>query len=66
VIVRVNGREHTVDAGITIAALLERLAVPADGVAVAVGHEVVPRTRHQDRRLEEGDEIEIVRAVGGG
>jgi sulfur carrier protein len=66
VIVRVNGREHTVESGITLAALLERLAVSADGVAVAIGNEVVPRTRHRDRRIEEGDEIEIVRAVGGG
>jgi sulfur carrier protein len=66
VTVRVNGREHTVDAHTTIATLLEHLAVPADGVAVAVGNEVVPRTRHQEHRLEEGDEVEIVRAVGGG
>ena len=61
-----NGREHTVEPGLTVAALLEHLAIPADGVAVAVGSEVVPRTRHRDRRLEEGDEVEIVRAVGGG
>jgi thiamine biosynthesis protein ThiS len=46
VTVRVNGRSQTVPEGTTVAALLVRLAVPADGVAVAVGHEVVPRTRH--------------------
>jgi len=64
--VTVNGRKHEVEEGTTIAVLLERLAIPADAVAVAIGHEVVPRREHAERPIAEGDEVEIVRAVGGG
>ena len=35
-------------------------------VAVAVNLEVVPRGRHPEHALREGDRIEIIRAVGGG
>ncbi|MGH3414271.1 MAG: sulfur carrier protein ThiS [Marmoricola sp.] len=35
------------------------------GVAVAVNRMVVPRSGH-DRRLTEGDEVDIVTAVQGG
>jgi sulfur carrier protein len=66
VTVKVNGKERPVEPGTTVAELLEHLGVASDGVAVAIGNEVVPRTRHPDRRLEDGDQVEIVRAVGGG
>ncbi len=35
-------------------------------VAVAVNLEVVPRGRHADHALREGDRVEIIHAVGGG
>lgn len=47
----------------------EAMAVGAlgagDGCAIAVNGEVVPRARH-DRRLVEGDRVEVVTAVAGG
>ena len=64
--ITVNGRREEIEDGTTIAALLRRLAIPTEAVAVAIGREVVPRREHADRRITEGDEIEIVRAVGGG
>jgi len=66
VTVTVNGQRQQVAEGTTIAGLLERLAIPSDAVAVAIGREVVPRREHADRRIADGDEVEIVRAVGGG
>jgi sulfur carrier protein len=62
----VNGQERHLDDRTTVARLLERLEIPADGVAVAIGRTVVPRTEHPTRMLTEGDEVEVVRAVGGG
>lgn len=35
-------------------------------VAVAVNLEVVPRGRHDEHALREGDRVEIIHAVGGG
>ena len=64
--VTVNGREREVPPDTTVALLLEELGVRPDGVAVAVDREVVPRSRHADQVLGDGQKVEILRAVGGG
>ena len=64
--VSVNGEPRTVTAGLSLRALLVESGVRIEAVAVAVNGEVVPRARQQARMLAEGDQIEIIRAVGGG
>lgn len=64
--VRVNGEEKELAEGATVAALLASMSLEASGIAVAVNMEVVRRGAYGDARLAEGDEVEIVRAVGGG
>ncbi len=64
--VQVNGEPCQLPDVATIAALLEHLQLPRDGVAVAVNAHVVPKTTHRTHRLAAGDRVEIVRAVGGG
>ena len=49
--VRVNGEEHELPEGCTVAALLEAHGLRRDGVAVAVNGAVVPRSRHADTTL---------------
>jgi sulfur carrier protein len=63
--VLVNGERLHFD-GRTLGELLDVLEAPADGVAVAVNGEVVPRTARRERPLHEGDRVEVIRAVGGG
>lgn len=62
----VNGEARRVEPDTTVARLLEDLGVRPDGVAVAVDREVVPRSRHAEQVLAEGQRVEILRAVGGG
>jgi thiamine biosynthesis protein ThiS len=62
----VNGSEHTVPAGCTVAGLLERLEMVRKRVAVARNREVVPRSRFALEPLAAGDHVEILEAVGGG
>ena len=62
----VNGAKHDVPEGTTIAQLLLRLDVPARAVAVEVNLEVIPRGRHAEHLLREGDRLEVVSLVGGG
>ena len=62
----VNGTERVVDAGVTLARLLEQLGLDPKGLAAAVNAEVVPRPHYADRVLRAGDRVELVRAVGGG
>ncbi len=64
--VKLNGEALELPEAMTILQLLERLKVRRDTVAVEVNREIVPRARHGDRRLEEGDAVEVVTFVGGG
>ncbi len=50
----------------TLAALLAARGVRPDHVAVAVRGDIVPRDRWADTLLDEGDDVEVVRAVAGG
>jgi sulfur carrier protein len=61
-----NGVAREVEGGCTVERLLAELGLEAKHVAVEVNLELVPRGRHAERRLAEGDQLEIVSLVGGG
>lgn len=64
--IQVNGESREVDAGASIAKLLGDLGVTQPHVAVELNLEVVPRAKHGDTMLRDGDRLEIVTLVGGG
>jgi sulfur carrier protein len=64
--VTVNGQCREVAKGITVAALLAELRLSEKPVAVEINLELVPRQRHAQHCLVEGDRLEIVTLVGGG
>jgi sulfur carrier protein len=64
--ITVNGRPREAPTGTSIAALLAELELDSRQVAVEVNLELIPRGLHAERRLEPGDEIEVVTLVGGG
>ncbi len=61
-----NGQPRDVADEITVAQLLQLLELQPRYVAVEVNLELVPRDRHQDHVLREGDRLEVVTLVGGG
>ena len=61
-----NGKSCTVAEGSSIAALLERFQLEPRYVAVEVNYDVVPRQRHAEYVLKDGDRLEVVTLVGGG
>lgn len=61
--IHVNGEPRDVPAGTTLAGLLGE---PQPGLAAAVNGHVVPGAEWARTRLEDGDRVEFVRAVGGG
>ena len=61
-----NGETLTLDAVQTIAELLVARGLAGRRVAVEVNGEIVPRGRHDEHCLAEGDRVEIVHALGGG
>jgi sulfur carrier protein len=62
----VNGEPRQVPDNITAAGLLESMGMAGKRVAMEVNLEIVPRSTFADHRLQPGDRIEIVRAIGGG
>ena len=61
-----NGEPRSVRDAITIAELLEKLALDPRRVAVEVNLDLAPRDRHGETTLKEGDQLEVVTLVGGG
>jgi sulfur carrier protein len=64
--VQVNGREQPVEAGETVAGLLERLGLGARFALVERNGEPVERSRYEEVRLEDGDSLVVARPVAGG
>jgi sulfur carrier protein len=62
----VNDQTRNLADGATVAALLDELKLAGKPVAVEVNLELIPRQRHAQHRLAEGDRLEIVTLVGGG
>ncbi|WP_406677904.1 sulfur carrier protein ThiS [Moorella sp. ACPs] len=63
---KVNGEEREVAAGLTVAELLQQLGLDGRYMALERNRQVVPRQDYATTVLEEGDELEIIRFVGGG
>jgi sulfur carrier protein len=64
--IHVNGESREIEAGASVAKLLGALGVTQPHVAVELNLEVVPRAKHGDTMLRDGDRLEIVTLVGGG
>ncbi len=62
----VNGNPRDLPAPQTVASLLAAEGQAGRRVAVEVNLEIVPRSRHADHALAEGDRVEIIQAIGGG
>jgi sulfur carrier protein len=62
----VNGEARRFDRELTVAQLLEAMELAGKRVALERNGEIVPRSRFPEQRLENGDRLEIVVAVGGG
>ena len=62
----VNGEKRYTADGQNIAGLLDELRFGEKRVAVELNFEIVPRDRYAERRLHDGDRLEIVQAIGGG
>jgi len=62
----VNGEQRNVPEGATMSELLNDLRLERNGIAVAVNERVVRTAKLDEHRLQEGDVVEIIRAVAGG
>ena len=64
--VQINGKRQELTGSLSLDALLEHLRIALDATAIAVNDEVIPRSQLSDTIINDGDRIEVIRAVGGG
>lgn len=66
IVLTVNGAARRFEAPLDVASLLEKLEMVGKKVAVERNGEIVPKSAHARTLLGDGDQLEIVVAVGGG
>jgi sulfur carrier protein len=64
--IKLNGKDEELNEGSSVAALLQKLGIRPETVAVEVNLDIVSRDKRAEKVLKEGDEVEIVKFVGGG
>ena len=64
--ITLNGAPREFPAPLTFAQLLQELALAGRRLAIECNGQIVPRSTFGESRLEDGDRIEVVIAVGGG
>lgn len=62
----VNDEPREVPDGATVAELVAALGLGPRRIAVELNREVVPRATYAERRLQDGDVVEVIHFVGGG
>lgn len=61
-----NGEPKELPGSLTVQDLLDSLQIPAGRVACEVNLQIVRRAYYASKVLQEGDEVEIIQAIGGG
>ncbi|MNO76772.1 Sulfur carrier protein ThiS [compost metagenome] len=64
--IQLNGEAYELPDGQTVTNLLERLELTGRRVAVELNQDIVPRSQHSATALRDGDQVEVVHAIGGG
>jgi len=64
--ITVNGKPREIEEETQLTAFLKAHGIDPRLVAIAINGEVVPKDGYDAARVREGDELEVVRMVGGG
>jgi len=63
---KVNGESRTYPGPLTVRELVEVMDLGGRRIAIEVDGEIVPASEHDSCRLQGGEQVEIVGAIGGG
>lgn len=64
--ITLNGSLKQVPDGTTATRLIEILQLTGKRLAIEINEEIVPRSTYGEHKLNPGDQVEIVHAIGGG
>ena len=62
----INGQTQHFESTLNVTQLLERMALNNKRIAIEYNGQIVPRSKFKEQALVDGDQLEIVVAVGGG
>lgn len=62
----VNGKSEEVNSGETLSVMITRKEIPAEGLVIVVGDDVVPSDVWDSTVLVDGSHIELLNFVSGG
>lgn len=61
-----NGKPYILSGENTVTALVKQLELENRRIAVELNQDIVLRSEYASTRLQAGDQVEIVHAIGGG
>lgn len=64
--IMLNGEKRDIPDDVTVEALLRHLEVAPARVAVEINEEIVRKAVYADRKVKDGDRVEVVQFMGGG
>ncbi len=64
--IQCNGRQQTLARDTTLAQLLDELGLVADSVVAEINKQIIDRDQYATLKLSSGDQVELIRFVGGG
>jgi len=62
----INGKTEQLPEGLNASDLIAHLGLQDERLAMEVNREIVPRSSFDSYQFRSGDQVEIVRAIGGG
>ncbi len=62
----INGEELSFQTAVNVTEMLDHIGYKADKVAIERNKEIVPKSTYDLAQLNDGDQLEIVRIIGGG
>ena len=64
--ITLNGKSTTVQLGITVKRLIEKLNFPLNKIAIEINEEIIDKKNLKKISLNNNDKVEIVHFIGGG
>ena len=62
----INGQPQQFETTLNVTQLIEHLALQNKRIAIERNGEIIPRSQFSQQQLKNGDQLEVVVAVGGG
>ncbi|MFT6254514.1 MAG: sulfur carrier protein [Granulosicoccus sp.] len=64
--ISLNDEKIEFEESLSVILLLERQGFQGDKIALAINGSFVPRSQYAETNINDGDEVDVIQAVGGG